>query len=88
MNFKLENNDYLILIPREINKKETSLIVTNHDTSCIGEVVVDYCVYEGAYAYKKGEIVMYDITKSQRYHIAGEEYIIVKSENIIAKVEV
>ena len=86
MKIKMEYNDYVLLKPFEI-QQETSLIVNNTDTPCLGKVAVDYEIWGGETVYAVGEIVLFDIMKSQNIVIGGEEYIFVKTENIIAKVE-
>ncbi len=86
MKIKMEYNDYVLLKPFEI-QQETSLIVNNTDTPCLGKVAVDYEIWGGGTVYAVGEILLFDIMKSQKIVIGGEEYIFVKTENIIAKVE-
>lgn len=86
MKIKMEYNDYVLLKPFEI-QQETSLIVNNTDTPCLGKVAAPYKIWKGGTVYAVGEILLFDIMKSQKIVIGGEEYIFVKTENIIAKVE-
>ena len=85
MKITMEYNDYLLLKPYKI-EQSTSLVISNSDTICMGKVAFDYTIWGGEVVYSAGEILIYDNMKSQRYRIGGEEYIIVKTENIIAKV--
>lgn len=82
----MEYNDYILLKPYEI-KQSSTLVLSNSDTPCIGQVAYDYTIWGGESVYSAGEILIYDSMKSQRYRICGEDYIIVKAENIIARVD-
>ena len=87
MNIKSMNNDYVLLIPHEI-QKQTSLIVDNSDTQCIGKVVYDYRTTEFEVVYQAGATLIFDISRAQKYTIGSKDYIIVKADNIIAEIEV
>ena len=86
MKIKMEYNDYVLLKPYEI-EPQTTLLINSNDTPCLGKVAVDYEIWGGETVYAVGEILLFDVMKSQKYVIGGEGYIIVKTENIIAKVD-
>lgn len=86
MKITMEHNDYVLLKPYEI-ESQTSLIVNNNDTPCLGEVAVNYEIWGEEIVYTIGEILLFDVMKSQKIVVGGKEYIIVKTENIIAKVD-
>lgn len=83
MKITLADNDYLLLIPYEI-KSETSLVVNNTDTKCMGKVAVDYISkWEDGICYKTGDIILFDVREAQKYVINNEEYIVIPEGSII-----
>lgn len=73
--------NYFLLIPYEI-PKHSNLVTNSNDTKCLGEVVNEEGIYN------EGDILMYDIRKSQKYIIDGKEYIVVANKDVIARVKI
>lgn len=83
--------NYILLIPYEI-PKHSNLVTNSNDTKCLGEVVNIHRFYSGhdleESIYNEGDVLMYDIRKSQKYIIDGKEYIVVADKDVIARVKI
>lgn len=83
---KYTYNDYIIGKKYKIENEEENkgLVFGNADSDCLMKVIAVDTISN----IDVGDIVWYDHSKSSTYRIDGEDYIVVKAESVIVKIEV
>lgn len=76
----IAKNEYIIGKAYKINAENNAIVVNNRDTNCLIKVV-------SSFNYEWGDILLVDKNHTESYTIAGEEYIAVKNDYVIAQVQ-